>query len=128
MPADHLGRKCGGCGRRNKKLIGWVSWCEVEAPSCPACRDLYGRRNPPQEPPCDECKVDLAEENFDAARIYHIVKRQVRTAGGSGEIIDLDHAAVKFVMDIYSIKNQQKTFEKITQTFHHFLAERANRG
>lgn len=85
---------------------------------------MYAERNPPGEPPCDFCRVELSEENADAARIYHIVKRQVRTAGGSGEIIDLDYGAVKAAMDILGIKDQRAVFEKVTRTFHHFLAER----
>lgn len=68
--------------------------------------------------------MELSEENADAARIYHIVKRQVRTAGGSGEIIDLDYTAVKHVMDLYGIADQRTCFEKITRAFHHFLSER----
>mgnify|MGYP002865287691 FL=1 len=98
------------------------------APTCPACRDLYGRRDPPEDPPCDECRVELSEDNADAARIYHIVKRQVRTCGGSGEIIDLDYAAVKAVMDILGIVKQRECFEKVSRAFHHFLAERQQRS
>jgi L-cysteine desulfidase len=68
------------------------------------------------------------EVNAEAGRVYHIVKRQVRTAGGSGEIIDLDYAAVKAVMDIYGIADQKTAFEKISQAFHHFLAKRRHDG
>ena len=83
---------------------------------------------PPQEPPCSECRVELTEDNLEAARIYHITKRQVRTAGGSGEIIDLDYTAVKHVMDLYEIKDQREVFGKVTRLFHHFLSERRQRN
>lgn len=67
------------------------------------------------------------EENADAGRVYHIVKRQVRVAGMTGEIIDLDYAAVKAVMDIYGIEDQQQCFVKVSRAFHHFLGERSRR-
>lgn len=89
---------------------------------------MYAERNPPGEPPCDVCRVDISEENVKAARVYHLVKRQVRTAGGSGEIIDLDYAAVKAVMDILGIRDQRTVFERVTRVFHHFLAERQQRS
>jgi hypothetical protein len=56
--------------------------------------------------------------------VYQIVKRQVRVAPGSGEIIDLDYAAVKAVMDIYQVQDQKVVFEKVSRAFHFFLAER----
>ena len=115
----------GGCG---KKLIAGVEWQETKSSDCPGCRDLYADRVPPQSPPCDECRVELLEENFDAAKIYHLTKRQVRTAGGSGEIVDLDYTAVKHVMDLYEIKDQREVFGKVTRLFHHFLNERRQRS
>jgi hypothetical protein len=68
------------------------------------------------------------EENYEAAKIYHTCKRQVRTAGGSGEIIDLDYAALKAVMDLYSIADQKTVFEKVSRLFHYMLAERQKRS
>jgi len=64
------------------------------------------------------------QENYDAWRVYHLVKRQVRVAPGSGAIIDLDYAAVKAVMDIYKIADQMDCFSKVARAFHHSLAER----
>jgi len=89
---------------------------------------MYAERTPPGEPPCDVCRVDISEENQESARVYHLVKRQVRTAGGSGEIIDLDYAAVKAVMDILEVQDQRTVFERVTRAFHFFLAERQQRS
>lgn len=88
---------------------------------------MYSRRDPPAEPPCGTCRVDLLDENFEAGQVYHLVKRQVRVAPGSGQIIDLDYAAVKAVMDIYGIEDQQQCFVKVSRAFHHFLGERSRR-
>ncbi len=82
------------------------------------------RRDPPEVPPCTTCRVELEEENIDAGRVYQMSKRQVRIAPGSGQIVDLDYAAVKAVMDIYGVKDQRDCFDKVVRTFHHFLAER----
>jgi hypothetical protein len=89
---------------------------------------MYAQREPPQDPPCDTCREELSEDNEDAARVYQLVKRQVRVAPGSGEIIDLDYAAVKAIMDILRVKNPRDCFEKVSRAFHHFLSERADRG
>jgi hypothetical protein len=85
---------------------------------------LYKDRDPPEEPPCGECRITFMEENWEAARIYHLVRRQVRTSAGSGEIIDLDYAALKAVMDVYGVTDQKSCFEKVSRTFHHFLTKK----
>jgi hypothetical protein len=68
--------------------------------------------------------VDLLEENAVAGQVYHATKRQVRVAPGSGEIIDLDYASVKAVMDVFGVADQRSVFEKVTRAFHHFIEER----
>jgi len=100
---------------------------EVYLPTCPACQDIYLRRDPPALPPCDTCRVGLMPENSDAAQVYHLVKRQVRVAPGSGIIIDLDYAAVKAVMDIYGVGDKRDCFDKVARAFHHTLSERQKR-
>ena len=70
----------------------------------------------------------LLDVNADAAMVYQVAKRQVRVAHMSGEVIDLDYAAVKAIMDIYEIKDQKHTFSKVTQAFHHFLSLQRARG
>jgi hypothetical protein len=86
---------------------------------------MHGERTPPTIPPCDGCMVDLAEENEDAARIFQIVRGQVRTRfnGQHDDVIDLDFNAVKMAMDLYQIHNQREVFEKVRATFFHFLNE-----
>lgn len=79
---------------------------------------------PPEVPPCETCRVESIEENADAEMVYQVSKRQVRVALGSGQVIDLDYASVKAVMDIYGVTDQKTCFSKVAQAFHHFLAER----
>ena len=89
---------------------------------------MYGKRTPPDEPPCDACRVGLLEENYEVADVYIMCRNQVITAG-MGEIIDINLQTVKTVMDLYGVKNQRECMEKVTTTFRHFLSQRkANRG
>ena len=127
LPADPLRHQGGRGGGGNKKLVAWIGWIEEYLPVCPGCIDLYGKRDPPEDPPCEGCREILAEENADAGMIYHVVKRQVRTAGMTGEIVDLDHVALSAVMDIYGVKDRRDVFEKVTRAFRSRLAER-NQG
>ena len=110
-------------GSRNKKLIGWVEWCEKQAPRCPACKELYNSRTPPGVPPCGKCRVELLENNQEASTIYMMCRGQVIT-GGMGGVIDLNFVAVKTVMDLYRVKNQQEVLEKVYKVFHHFNESR----
>jgi protein-arginine kinase activator protein McsA len=88
---------------------------------CDQCRQTYAERNPPQEPPCETCFVDLDKSNEEAARIYRMVQGQVITAGE--QIVDLNYQSVKMVMDLYEVKKQRECFERVTRTFNHFLKE-----
>lgn len=78
-------------------------------------------RNPPEEPPCDTCRVDLLEENAEAAKIYLTVQGQVRTVGDT--VIDLDHNALWQAIDRYEVKKPLRVFELINRTFHYFLSK-----
>jgi len=82
---------------------------------------MYGGRTPPEEPPCENCFVDLMEENRQASQIYQLCRGQVITVGE--QVIDLNYQTVKTMMDLYGVKDQRETFEKITRTFHHFLSK-----
>lgn len=78
-------------------------------------------RNPPEDPPCDTCRVDLLEENAEAAKIYLTVQGQVRTVGDT--VIDLDHVALWQAIDRYEVKKPLRVFELINRTFHYFLSK-----
>lgn len=60
---------------------------------------MYGRREPPQEPPCHQCRVDLSAENDTAAAVYMMARLQVVTMGLNGKIVDISIPAVKIAMD-----------------------------
>lgn len=78
-------------------------------------------RNPPEEPPCNTCRVELLEENAEAAKIYLTVQGQVRTVGDT--VIDLDHVALWQAIDRYEVKKPLRVFELINRTFHYFLSK-----
>lgn len=83
---------------------------------------MYGKRTPPEEPPCDTCYVILMPENADAARIYPIVRNQVITVGE--HVIDINILAVKAVMDMYGIEDQRTCLKKIRAVFDYFLKQK----
>ncbi len=85
------------------------------------CKKTYGLRMPPEDPPCNDCRVDLTPENEDAAAIYQICKRQVLTAGPENEVIDLDYSTVIMVMDLYQVKDKKGCLNKVSKIFHHML-------
>ncbi|MFA5075631.1 MAG: hypothetical protein WC436_06040 [Candidatus Babeliales bacterium] len=64
-------------------------------------------------------------ENEEAARIFQIVRGQVRTRfnGKYDVVVDLDHNAVWAAIDAYGIKDRTGTFEKVLTLFHHLLRE-----
>jgi len=82
---------------------------------------MYGRREPPQEPPCNQCRVELAPENDIDAAVYMMTRRQVVTAGMSGQIVDISIPAVKIARDLYGVKYQAACLLRVRILFHHFL-------
>ena len=87
---------------------------------------MYAHRKPPQEPPCDTCRVELAEANEDAAHIYRIVCGQVITRF-DGQVVDLNHLAVWAAIDGYEVKDRRGCFEKVLKTFYFFLNEQRDK-
>ena len=132
-----VGRGQGERGSR-KKLIDWLQFADEQAAArielengtvltkCDQCRTMYTERKPPGTPPCESCRVELREENEDAARIYQTVRRQIITFF-NGEVdkeIDLNYVAVNVVMDLYGVRKKRECFEKVTRAYHHFLNKR----
>ena len=82
---------------------------------------MYGQRKPPEEPPCHQCRVELAAENEMDAQVYMMTRRQVVTVGMSGQIVDISIPAVKIAMDLYGVKDQMTCLNRVRKLFHHFL-------
>ena len=80
---------------------------------------MYSERNPPEEPPCETCWVDLMPINAEAAEVYMITRNQMITAG-MGQVIDISIPAVKIVMDLWQVTDQKKCLSKVLATFAHF--------
>jgi hypothetical protein len=76
-------------------------------------------------PPCEGCRVDLDPENAEAAFIFQTVQGQVITRhnGLHDDVLDLNHLAIKAVMDLYGVREQRRTFEKVLRAFHYFLEQ-----
>lgn len=83
---------------------------------------MYADRDPPQRPPCSNCRVELLPENSDAANIYSVVKGQVIVAG-MGQVIGLNQLAVWEAIDRFQVINKLDCFEKVVGTFNHILAK-----
>ena len=79
--------------------------------ACDRCRTVYGGKEPPEEPPCKECRVELLERNEEAAQIFSLTRSQL-IMGFNGPI-DVNHLAIHSAMDLYGIKSRRKCFEKV---------------
>lgn len=79
---------------------------------CEACRENYGERIPPEEPPCETCKPIFLEENVDAIKIFFLVRTQL-IVGADGRPIDIIHQAIHESMKLYESRNKKECFEKI---------------
>ena len=77
----------------------------------------------PYEPPCDTCRVYLAEENADAFNIYQITKDQVimRFNGQYDVPIALNHIALWKNIEKNKIKDGLKCFAAVNTIFYRFL-------
>jgi hypothetical protein len=80
---------------------------------------MYAKRIPPEEPPCEGCRVELREENEDAARTFQMVRGQVLTRwnGERDVVMDLNHLAIWAAIDAYGIQDRIGTFEKVMALF-----------
>jgi hypothetical protein len=93
---------------------------------CDQCRTMYAERKPPGTPPCESCRVDLREENDDAARIFNCVQGQVitRNNGRYDVVTDINHLTIWAAIDAYGIRDRVGTFEKVCSLFHVLLKEK----
>jgi hypothetical protein len=82
-----------------------------QAHKCDGCTQLYGMRNPPEDPPCETCKETPLKENENAIRIFAIVRHQFIV--GMGGPIDVNHLSIHEAMRLYGIKNKKECFEKV---------------
>lgn len=91
---------------------------------------MHSERTPPTEPPCETCRVEMREENAEAARVFFLVRHQVvtrRIVGSDGRprlVVDLSLPAVKAGMDIHGVTNQRECLERVRRLFYHFEAGR----
>lgn len=91
---------------------------------------MWSERNArgiPGDPPCETCRVDLAEENKEAVEIYYMTRGQIVTLGEN--IVDINHMALWQNIDRFKVKNPERCFALVNKAFHHFLKkEREERG
>jgi len=62
-------------------------------------------------------------ENVDVIRVYLSVQGQVRTAGNTGMVVDLDHNAVWKYIEMNAIENPLSVFHGVTWLFHEMLED-----
>lgn len=141
MPSDSF-RDCDRSRKgKGKKLISWLEFSADQASSriefddgtvltkCDQCRQIYGERNPPGTPPCESCRVELAEENVGVARLYMMVEGQVltRSNGQYDVATDLNHLAVWAAIDAFEFNDRLPIFELVLRIFHKRLRDKAKK-
>ena len=85
--------------------------------ACDRCKETW--KISKKDPPCETCRVELMEENQDAAEIFMLVRGQIISL--EERVVDLSIPAVKIIMDQHGVKNQRECMAKIFRTFHYFL-------
>ena len=77
--------------------------------SCDRCILAYEPTR--EEPPCEQCYVELSNENSETIRIFNLAVSQTNVNGA------LDYNAIKFLMNLYNIDNKRIVFENILYCF-----------
>jgi hypothetical protein len=95
----------------------------MKDPPCDICRKFFEKK--PEKPICGGFKCGkgklsepLLPENEDAFFVFTKVVNQAVFAGVDGMPVDLNYNAVKFILDLYEIENQQDCFERVLKAWH----------
>ena len=72
---------------------------------------MYKERDPSEEPPCEDCRVEPLPENLDAIKIFDSERYQLIM--GQGGPVDMNHSVIFEAMRLYKIKNRQQCYEKV---------------
>ena len=88
---------------------------------------MYADRKPPGNPPCENCRETLLDENVDVANVFMLTRGQV-IAVGEGRVIDISIPAVKIAMDLLGVKNQRDCLMRVMNCFHYFQRKAGNGG
>ncbi len=73
---------------------------------------MYAERNPPEEPPCENCRVDPMPENAEAFKIYYMVRYQLIVSMGG--VIDVNHLAIDAAIAREKVSDP-KCFNKVAK-------------
>ena len=93
---------------------------------CDQCLAMHSERTPPTEPPCDGCRVELLEENREAAAIFYLIQSQFIM--GEGGPVDINHLAIYAAMDLYHVKDRVECFHKVLSLTRWHIEEIAKRA
>ena len=72
---------------------------------------MYENRQPPEEPPCNDCRIDPIPENVQAISLFRRVQYQLIM--GMGGPVDVSHEAMHRAMDLYDIEDRKRCFTKM---------------
>lgn len=93
---------------------------------CDQCRQIYVERKPPEDPPCDTCRVELLPENSEAAAVFMSVRGQIITFfnGERTVVVDVNHQSVHLAMERFGVTKPRECFDKVVRTFHAMIKEK----
>jgi len=77
---------------------------------------MYGQRQPPAEPPCQSCKVELSDTNEEAASVYNMTQNQVISV--QNVVVDINHLAIDACMRRLGVRDERTCFNKVVALFH----------
>ena len=86
---------------------------------------MYSNRDNSNGPPCETCQILPADSNREPVFLFPLVQWQtVTTEINEKRVVDLNLQAVKTVMDIYKIKDQEACLRKLVTLFHFMMGKR----
>jgi hypothetical protein len=72
---------------------------------------MYGARNPPEEPPCENCRVNVLSDNQEALNVY-LTTRSQYIMGFNGPVA-INQMAVWELIDRLEVKDPVNVFHRV---------------
>ena len=91
--------------------------------ACDQCQTMYAERNPPEEPPCETCRVIPMLENAEAFKVYYLTRYQLIISMGG--VIDVNQLAIDAAIARENVRDP-KCFNKVYKICREYWVPKLN--